>query len=240
MNMNHEKLIKSVLQAYFHDFLYLFYPYVAESLDFETVRFLDKELSTDITVGSLPEEDVVAEIRTRERSPKIVMLYIKIQAEWREAVAEQVFQDFNILWLTYQVPIVPITVYLRGGREGLAEEEYILSHVIKEYLWFRYHSARLAALPAEEYLKKGTPLGAALAALMDRSQAEDPLSLRASMLQQVAESREDDARKLLLMKVIETYFELTAEQKECFSRLLSKKEYHEARGLVRKWANKVS
>ena len=70
-------------------------------------------------------------------------------------------------------------VYLRGGREGITEEEYRLSHVVKEYLQFRYYSVRLAKLDAEEYLSKGTTLAAALAALMDRRKAREPLSLRA-------------------------------------------------------------
>ncbi len=126
-------------------------------------------------------------------------------------------------------------VYLRGGREGLVEEEYRVWLFGRERLLFRYESIRLAPLDAWEYLGKRNPLGAALAALMDRQKTGEPLRLRALMMQRVAESEKDDAGKFLLLNLIETYFQLTADQKESFSRLLSKKEYREAQEMEVTW-----
>ena len=238
--MGHDQLFKAVLQAFFRDFLQLFYPNVAKHLDFETLRFLDKELSPDFPEGRPREVDIVAGVQTHEGSPKIVLVHIEVETDWRRAFAERMFNYYIALWERYRIPIVPIVVYLRGGRKGLIKEEYRMSHFGEEHLRFRYHSVRLAKLPAGEYLRKGTPLGAALAALMDRRTAGEPLSLRALMLQQVAESERDDAQKLLLLNVIETYFKLTAEQKESFSRLLSKEEYREAREMEVTWADEIA
>ena len=53
--MGHDQLFKEVLKAYFREFLQLFFPDVAEHLDFETRRFLDKEHFTDTTKGSRRE-----------------------------------------------------------------------------------------------------------------------------------------------------------------------------------------
>ncbi len=144
-----------------------------------------------------------------------------------------------MIWLRYRIPIVPIVVYLQGGREGLIEEEYRVELFGRERLRFRYESIRLARLAAEEYLGRGNPLGAALAALMDRKKAGDPLGLRVLMMQRVAESDGDDAGKFLLLNLIETYFKLNADQKESFSRLLSKKEFREAREMQVTWADAI-
>jgi len=46
---------------------------------------------------------------------------------------------------------------------------------------------------------------------MDRREVRDLLTLRASMLKQVVESGGNDARKSLLLHVIDSYFTLTAE-----------------------------
>ena len=92
---------------------------------------------------------------------------------------------------------------------------------------------------AGEYLGKGNILGAALAALMDRQKAGELLGLRALMMQRVAESDRDDARKFLLLNLIETYFKITADQKESFNRLLSKKEFREAKEMEVTWADEI-
>ncbi len=109
----------------------------------------------------------------------------------------------------------------------------------QEYNQFRCESIRLAKLDAEEYFRKGTMLGVGLAALMDRRKVGEPLGLRALMMQRVAESERDDAEKFLLLNVIETYFKLAVDDKESFSKLLSKEKYREAREMEVTWADKI-
>jgi len=82
----------------------------------------------------------------------------------------------------------------------------------------------LAHLRAEEYLKTG-PLGAGLAALMNRRKAGDPAVLRTDMERRVAASGLDEARKFLLLDVIATYFELSDDERERYETLISRKEY---------------
>ena len=43
-----------------------------------------------------------------------------------------------------------------------------------------------------------------------------------------------------MLNVIETYFKLTAEQEERFSKLLEKKEYREVREMVVTWADEIA
>ncbi len=237
--MDHDQLFKAVLQEYFRDFLKLFFPDLEKRLNFETRRFLDKELFTDLPEGIRREVDIVAQIETYEQSPEIVLVHIEIEADWSQAFAERMYQYHAMLWLEHRVPIFHTVVYLRGGQEGIAVEEYHRSHVVKEYSQFRYNSVRLAKLDAEGYVRKGTALAVALAALMDRRKAREPLKLRAIMLKQVAASEGNNAQKSLLLHVIDSYFTLTAGQKERFDRLFSKKEYREAQKMVVTWADEL-
>ena len=50
-NINHDQLYKELLTTFFVEFLELFFPFVLEFLDVETISFVDKELFTDITQG---------------------------------------------------------------------------------------------------------------------------------------------------------------------------------------------
>jgi hypothetical protein len=96
----------------------------------------------------------------------------------------------------------------------------------------------LAKLDVREYVEK-SPLAAALAALMNRSKVPDPLELRAVMLRQIVEGRLDEARKFLLVNVVETYFELDEEDKERFRRYLSTRGYREVEEMEVTWADRM-
>ena len=238
--MDHDQLFKAVLQAYFQDFLQLFFPDLEEHLDFGTLHFPDKELFTNLPKGSRREVDIVAQCKTYEQVPEIVLVHIEIEADWGRAFAERMYEYHSMLWLLHRAPIFPIVVYLRGGQEGITKEEYRLSHPIDEYMQFRYYSIKLAKLDAGEYLGKGTSLAAALAALMDRRKARKPLDLRASMMKQVVESEGNKAQKFLLLHVIDSYFTITAEQRKSFRTLLNKKEYEEVRKMEVTWADEIA
>jgi predicted transposase YdaD len=58
-------------------------------------------------------------------------------------------------------------------------------------------------------------------------------------VQHVAEGDLDDARKFLLVNLIETYFELAAFEEDDFHRLLSKAEYREAQKMELTWADRM-
>ena len=74
-------------------------------------------------------------------------------------------------------------------------------------------------------------MGAALAALMDRSSSSDIEHLKASMMRRVATSELDEAREFLLVNIIETYCELSDEQKR-YQRLIARKEYRKVQDLA--------
>jgi len=57
-------LLKEALTAFLPDFVTLFAPEQAALLDFSEVRFLDKELFTDLAAGDSREVDVLAEAPT--------------------------------------------------------------------------------------------------------------------------------------------------------------------------------
>jgi len=73
---------------------------------------------------------------------------------------------------------------------------------------------------------------------MERRNVDEP-QLKASMKQRVGESKLDNLRKFLLVNVIETYFELDADQEEIFLGLLTLDVYKEARKMELTWADKL-
>jgi predicted transposase YdaD len=235
--LGHDQLFKAVLEKFFKDFLELFFPKVAERLDFGTLVFLDKELFADLPQGPTREVDVVARLETHEGEPEIVLVHVEVQARPERDFARRMFEYSTLLWLRDRAPIFPVVLYLQGGK-GLRDEEYQLSLFGRELFRFRYASVGLAHLRAEEYVETG-PLGVALAALMSRRRDADPPLLRVKMLRQVMGSGLDDARKFLLVNVIETYFELSVDEQERFERLVSRKEYRTVQEVKETWSDRM-
>ena len=71
---------------------------------------------------------------------------------------------------------------------------------------------------------------------MSRAEAGDPLELRVAMLRQISESSLDDARKFLLVNIVESYFELTDDEASRYQRLLAREQ--EVKEMEATWADK--
>jgi len=113
--MRHDQLFKAVLQNCFDDFLKLFYPDVAERLDFATLRFLEKELFTDFPEGSRREADVVAEVKTRDGDPELVLVHVEVQSRSERDFGRRMFRYYMALLLRYSAPVFPVVLFLHGG-----------------------------------------------------------------------------------------------------------------------------
>ena len=235
--MGHDQLFKSLLEGALPAFLELFFPHVAKKLNFTTSRFLDKELFTGFPDGSLREADVVAELKTHEGEPELVLIHIEVQARAEKEFGKRMYEYYALLQLRYRVPVFPIVMYLQGG-EGLTEAEYRVVLFGHEQLRFRYMSLGLARLEPREYVEK-SPVGAALAALMNRAREADPFELRAAILRKIGWSGLNDALKFLLVNIVETYFPLTGEEEQRFRQLLAERGYREVEEMEVTWADKM-
>jgi hypothetical protein len=237
--MGHDQLFKEVLRTFLREFLELFFPEVAARLDFSSLRFPNKELFKGFPDGRLREPDVVAEIRSRDGEPELVLVHIEVQAEGKGDLGRRMLEYYSLLWLSFDLPIFPVLLYLSGGTgEGIATAQYQHALFGREILRFQYARVALARLSGREYVES-SPLGAALSALMRRDRRSPELDLRARMLQRVVTSELDEARKFVLVNVIETYFRLSAADRESFRKLVARKEYREMQDVELTWADEL-
>lgn len=239
MAMSHDQLFKDFLKSFLREFMELFYPDAARSLNFDTTHFLDKELYTDFPEGSVRQADLVAQLETVDGDPELLLVHLEVQAERERSFDTRMFEYYALLWFRYRLPILPIVVYLSGGRQTSSREEYTVRLLGRELLKYTYDCLGFSALNAAEYAAKPNPVAAALAALMNPRRAPDPLKLRALMLLRVARSDLDDARKRLLVNLIETYFSLTPEEGLAFGRLVELSEFREVREMQVTWADRI-
>ncbi len=74
---------------------------------------------------------------------------------------------------------------------------------------------------------------------MGRGKTSEELALRARMLKRVLTSGLDPKRQYLLVNTIETYFELSADEREGFRRVVARKEFQGMQDTKLTWGDRL-
>jgi len=169
----HDQLMKQALRERFADFLRLFDPDTAAGLDLDAgVTFRDTETFTDLPQGALLIPDIVAEVRTRDGVPKLVIVHVEVQREREdEDFPHRMWRYFISLTLREDAPVIPVALLFYQTAEGVAYEVYeetLFGHTIVTFRYLQISLARLAP-QAYDYLHTGNILAIALASIMGRS-----------------------------------------------------------------------
>ena len=237
--MGHDQRFKEFLQTFLQEFLQLFFPDVERRIDFRNIEFLDKEVFTNLAEGSSRRADVVAKLTTHDGRPELLLVHIEIQDRPRSEILERMCEYYTLLRSRHKIPVFPIVIYIRGGKEGVTSEEYREQLYGYDFLRFRFPCIQLAGLDVEEYRRGVGPVAAALGALMDSSKTSERAELEASLLLQVLDSGFDEARQILLANIIETYLELSPGEKKRYRKVVSRKEYRKVQDVDETWMDKL-
>lgn len=96
---------------------------------------------------------------------------------------------------------------------------------------FQYQVVGLPDLASDDYLEQDNPLGTALSALMRPGRSGRALR-RALGLRQEALRQVDEARRSLLINLIETYLPLSAEEEAEFQGIVGRPEFEGAKQMI--------
>lgn len=229
--MAHDQLFKDLLRAFFQEFLELFFPDVAGRLDFSRIRFLDKELFTDLPEGEQRDADLVVEAYTIEGEPELILTHIEVESWRRGTFPARMHEYYMMLRLRHRVPVLPIALFLSPGAGGLTQEHYDERVFTREVVHFTYQAVGLPDMQADEYLAKASPLSSALSALMRVGRLGKAVQKYQSLLK-IAGSELDEAHKALLANVVETYLKLDVNEVADFQRMVARPEAEEVREMI--------
>ncbi|MEM1181655.1 MAG: DUF4351 domain-containing protein [Acidobacteriota bacterium] len=206
----HDTLWKGLLQAFFPDFLAAVVPEVSVHLDAESRTFLEQEAFTDLHKGRKALLDLLAEVPSRDGPKRVVLVHVEVERRFGGAMDERMWRYYAHLTLKYGLPIVPIVLFLRGGRGGVTRRTVHHRVAGTEVCRLSYWSLGLAGSKVDELLRHG-PLGVALASCVRRDLPRPTQRLRC--MEALASCDVDPAQEELLIDAIQTYMPLSAQQK---------------------------
>ena len=210
---DHDQLWKRLLQRFLREFLEEFLPEEARRLDFRRVRFLNAEEFLDVPQGERREVDVLAEVPTFEGEPELVLVHVEVEARYREAFSQRMFEYYAMLWLRHRKPILPIALVLSGGQTALGEDTYEQQLFARPILTFQYRCIGLGNLEAPAYADTRNPLTVAAMPLM-RLGEWTPAELTFRCLARAAETAPDEAAQYLVVDTLKTYTAGVVDQTE--------------------------
>ncbi len=211
----HDPLIKQFLQTFLPEFMEGFYPDVAARLDFSAVQWLDKESFPDPPGGEVRIADLVAQVRTKDGEPEIVLLHIEPQRTRRKNFAERMFEYWFLLRRRHKAAVFPVALYLTPGAGGIVTEKYEVELFGKTQLTFEYHALGIPDLLEADYAGSDNPAVLAFRALMrehkrySRAKPRDRVARVLGLLTAPAALRMDENRRTYLIALVEKYLPLT-------------------------------
>jgi len=230
----HDQIFKTAFQLFLRDLLELLDPRLAASLDLEKPRFLEQEGFSELAGGRRSEVDLVAETQELGGTSRLVLVHVEVEGQFRESMEERLERYSMILRLKYRRPVVTVVVFLKGGQGGVTLHEVTQEVGKLEISVFRYLAFGLAGSEAEDYLRRPQPLAAALAALM-RPPGGDKVWQKVECLRAIGRAKLDEARRYLLMKIVEIYLRLESEDEARFTAELERETNEEVREMVITW-----
>lgn len=227
----HDTLWKSLLHIFFASFL----RWVAPQLVPERILFLDKELFPQGSRGEPREVDFLA--RVFEPGVNSLLVHLEIEVRYRATSVQRLKQYYHLLEARHGEPVFSILLALRGGPRGIVRLAETAS-VAGQRRLFEYTAVGVGGLVVPELLASPEPVAWALAALAHCRPADKP-ARKLVCLDRIAKSGLSEYETYLLVNVVETYLQLSPEQREVFETLKLQQEDRIVHKIEITWADRM-
>jgi hypothetical protein len=151
--VDHDRLFKELLSTFFVEFLDLFLPQVASTLDRDSIRFLPQEYFADLTTGEDKVIDLLVEVQQAGEEVGF-LVHIEAQSYVEQAFTRRMFFYFARLYQKYLQPIYPIVVFSFDEPYREEPKQHKVEFPDLKVLEFNFASIQLNRLNWRDYLSQ--------------------------------------------------------------------------------------
>ncbi len=204
--IDHDRIFKELIKAFFLEFIELFFPEVHKDLDPDSIEFLDKQVFTDVTEGEKHEADLVVKARFRGQA-SFFLFHIEAESGSRTKFRRRMFTYFARLHEDSGLPVYPIAVLSYDRPRSPAKREYRVEFPGFEVLRYNFRVVQVNQYHWRDFLKHENPVAAALMAKMQMTPQERK-QVKFECLRLMLTLKLDPARMQMIAGFVDTYLRL--------------------------------
>ncbi len=209
--IDHDRLFKELLEAFFAEFMELFFPDAYQAIDFTHLKFLQQEVFTDVTAGGRYEADIIVETSLKTE-PGLILVHVEPQAYVQKDFNERMFIYFSRFYEKYRRKILPIAVF-SYDQERDEPDTFNQCFSFLDVLLFHFYKLELKKLSWRDYVHRDNPVAAALLSKMGFSE-EEKVQVKLEFLRLLTRLKLDPARMELITGFFEFCFKLNSQEEE--------------------------
>ncbi|MCY7408538.1 MAG: flagellar assembly protein H, partial [Alkalinema sp. CAN_BIN05] len=213
-SIDHDQNFKELISTFFIEFLELFLPEMAKTIDPGSIKFLKQEYFVDLVEGEEKIIDLLVEVK-QARIDATFLIHIEPQSTSRSTFPERMFFYFARLHQFHRKRIYPIAIFSYDEPQKEAKSNYGIEFPDFKVLEFNFKSIQLNRLDWRDYLNCPNPVAAALMSKMKIAEIDRP-KVKAECLRLMVTLKLDPAKSRLISKFVDTYLRLDKAEEETF------------------------
>jgi predicted transposase YdaD len=220
--MNHDQKFKELISTFFIEFLYLFLPELARTIEPDSVVFREQEYFVDLVEGETKIIDLLAEVKLAGEEAT-VLIHIEPQSTSRTSFPQRLFFYFARLHQKHLKRIYPIALFSYDQPAEVAKSQYKVEFPNLKVLEFNFTAIQLNRLNWRDFIDRPNPVAAALMAKMSIDKKDRP-KVKAECLRLLVTLKLDPAKSQLISQFVDSYLRLTAKEEKTFQAEIDKLE----------------
>lgn len=239
MSINHDHNFKELISTFFLEFLELFLPEIASTIDPDSISFLQQEYFADLVEGEEKIIDLLVEVQQAGQETTF-LVHIEAQASSQANFNRRMFHYFARLHQRHLKAIYPIVVFSFDEPVRSEKNSYKVEFPHLKVLEFRFQAIQLNRLNWRDYLDRPNPVAAALMAKMKIAK-QDRAKVKAECLRLLVTLKLNPAKTRLVSKFVDTYLRLDSREERAFQAEIDKigvTEREEIMEILTSWEEK--
>jgi predicted transposase/invertase (TIGR01784 family) len=218
--IDHDQNFKELISTFFIEFLELFLPEIASTIEPASLRFLPQEYFADLVEGDEKIIDLLAEVK-RAGQDTTFLFHIEAQSYNESKINRRMFYYLARLHQNHVQDIYPIVLFSYDKPYRAEQNTFKIEFPTLKVLEFRFHAIQLNRLNWRDYINRPNPVAAALMSKMKIAQRDRP-KVKAECLRLLVTLKLDPAKTRLISKFVDTYLRLNVQEERTFQAELDK------------------
>jgi predicted transposase YdaD len=212
--IDHDQRFKELISTFFIEFLELFLPELASTIEPDSVMFREQEYFIDLVDGEAQIIDLLAEVKLAGEDAT-VLIHIEPQSTGRPVFPQRMFFYFSRLHQKHLKRIYPIAIFSYDRPLEMAKTQYKVEFPSLKVLEFNFTAIQLNQLNWRDFIDRPNPVAAALMAKMAIEEKDRP-KVKAECLRLLVTLKLDPAKTALISQFVDTYLRLNRQEEQTF------------------------